>query len=212
MNNSLALGDPAIILEIQHALLQGSKGMFLWVVLQIQSLCAMQTDHDIRDALANLPQDLSEIYNGILQQAKRPGRSLRSDIFKLIMTTRRPLTADEIRVVLSVTPGNTTWDHSKLVNSIYPALATCGLSHHCRRRGPYNTYCASECEPVLAPRRRYSSNQGPRDSFHNGRLTNTDIINYRHLPQLQYLWDGTCYSPPGTRRRISTLPYHQSCG
>ncbi|KAJ1500416.1 hypothetical protein HMI54_010845 [Coelomomyces lativittatus] len=126
MNNSLALGDPAIILEIQHALLQGSKGMFLWVVLQIQSLCAMQTDHDIRDALANLPQDLSEIYNRILQQAKRPGRSLRSDIFKLIMTARRPLTADEMRVALSVTPGNTTWDHSKLVNSIYPALATCG--------------------------------------------------------------------------------------
>lgn len=125
-NQSLALGDPAIILEIQNALLQGSEHMFLWVVLQIRSLCAMQTDHDIREALADLPRDLSQIYSRILQKSSRPNQPLRSDIFKLILSARRPLSADEMREALSVTPGNTTWNHAKRLNSIYPALATCG--------------------------------------------------------------------------------------
>ncbi|CAN9200387.1 unnamed protein product [Alternaria alternata] len=123
---SLSIGDPTIILEIQNALLQGSQHMFLWVALQIQSLCTMQTDHDIRESLVDLPQDLSRIYTRILQQSKRPGRSLRKQIFRLILTARRPLTVQEMREALSVDPGNTEWEPARLLNSIYPALGTCG--------------------------------------------------------------------------------------
>ncbi|KAI4947731.1 hypothetical protein J4E91_006553 [Alternaria rosae] len=126
LDGSLVLGESSIILEIKKALLQGSQQMFLWVALQIQSLCMMQTDHDIRNALTNLPQDLSQIYSQILQQTKSPDQALRSNIFKLILAARRPLTLPDMREALSVTPGNTTWDPSKLLNSIYPALATCG--------------------------------------------------------------------------------------
>ncbi|KAH6860628.1 hypothetical protein BKA58DRAFT_414063 [Alternaria rosae] len=126
LDGSLALGNPAIILEIQDALLKGSQGMFLWVTLQIQSICTMQTDHRIREVLTNLPQSLSQIYSQILQQAKCLDRALRSNIFKLLLAARRPLTLPEMREALSVTPGNTTWNSSKLLNSIYPALATCG--------------------------------------------------------------------------------------
>ncbi|KAI4606650.1 hypothetical protein J4E83_010022 [Alternaria metachromatica] len=126
LEEKLVLGEPTIILEITNALLDGSQHMFLWVALQIQSLCMMQTDHDIRKALVKLPQDLSEIYSQILQQAKCVDQALRSNIFKLILAARRPLTLPEMRDALSVTPGDTTWDPSKLLNSIYPALATCG--------------------------------------------------------------------------------------
>lgn len=125
-NQSLTLGDPSIILEIQDALLQGSQHMFLWVALQIQTLCTMHTDHDIRQALNDLPRDLSQIYSRILQQATRPSRPSRSDIFKLILTSRTPLTVQEMREALSVVPGDTTWNPAKVLNSIYPALATCG--------------------------------------------------------------------------------------
>jgi hypothetical protein len=125
-NKSLSLGDPAIILEIQDTLLQGSQGMFLWVALQIQSLCTMQTDHDIREALADLPEDLSQIYIRILQQPKTSGQSFQSNILKLVSSARRPLTTDEMQEALSVIPGNKTWDSSRLLNNIYPALATCG--------------------------------------------------------------------------------------
>ena len=126
LEKKLVLGDPTIILEITKALLDGSQHMFLWVALQIQSLCMMQTDHDIRKALTNLPQDLSQIYSQILQQTKLSDHTLRSNMFKLILAARRPLTLPEMREALSVTPENTTWDPSKLLNSIYPALATCG--------------------------------------------------------------------------------------
>ncbi|KAI4614828.1 hypothetical protein J4E80_006332 [Alternaria sp. BMP 0032] len=126
LEKKLVLGDPTIILEITKALLDGSQHMFLWVALQIQSLCMMQTDHDIRKALVKLPQDLSEIYSQILQQAKCLDQALRSNMFKLILAAKRPLTLPEMREALSVTPENTTWDPSKRLNSIYPALATCG--------------------------------------------------------------------------------------
>lgn len=126
LKKELVLGEPTIILEITSALLKGSQHMFLWVALQIQALCKMQTDHDIRQALERLPENLSDIYSQILQQAKRLDRPLRSDLFKLILAARRPLTLSEMRDALSVTPGNTTWDPSKLLNSIYPALASCG--------------------------------------------------------------------------------------
>jgi len=124
-NQSLTLGDPTIVLEIQDALLQGSRGMFLWVVLQIQSLCTIQTDHKIREALADLPRGLSQIYSRILRQAKS-NYSFQAVILKLIIAARRPLTVHEMREALSVTPGDTTWNPSKLLNSISPALATCG--------------------------------------------------------------------------------------
>ena len=126
LKKKLVLGEPALILEITNALLDGSQHMFLWVALQIQSLCMMQTDHDIREALVNLPKDLPEIYSQILQQANCLNQALRSNIFKLILAARRPLTRLEMREALSVIPGNTAWDRSKLLNSVDPSLASCG--------------------------------------------------------------------------------------
>jgi hypothetical protein len=100
--------------------------MFLWLVLQIQSLCAMRTDKDIRNALANLPRDLSAIYSRILEQSRQGGQSYREEIFELLIAARRPLTVHEMQEALSVTPGDTNWDSSKLINDMYPVLATCG--------------------------------------------------------------------------------------
>lgn len=52
----LSIGDPTIVLEIQDKLLQGSQGMFLWVALQIDRLCSMDIDEEIRQALGICPQ------------------------------------------------------------------------------------------------------------------------------------------------------------
>ncbi|KAJ3571535.1 hypothetical protein NPX13_g5341 [Xylaria arbuscula] len=93
------LGNPTLILEIRDALLQGAQGMFLWVALQIESLCAAKTDMAIRQALADLPRDLP---------------------------ARRPLTTDELREALSVVPGNTDWVPAQILNDVYSALACCG--------------------------------------------------------------------------------------
>lgn len=125
-SRSLTLGDPTLVLEIQDALLKGSHGMFLWVSLQIRSLCSMITDGEIKEALSDLPQNLTQIYNRILDQPLQMGRSYQTDIFKLVVAAKRPLTTDEMREALSVTPGDTVWDPSKLINNVHTALASCG--------------------------------------------------------------------------------------
>ncbi|KAF2864829.1 hypothetical protein BDV95DRAFT_555376, partial [Massariosphaeria phaeospora] len=122
----LTIGDPALILEIQDALLKGSQGMFLWVALQIQSLCSMKTDHAIREALADLPKDLSETFARILQKSGSSDPALQAKTLQLVLAACRPLTTDELREALSVTPGDATWDPSKALNDVYSALACCG--------------------------------------------------------------------------------------
>lgn len=125
-NRTLVLGDPTLILEVQKALLKGSEGMFLWVVLQIHTLCTYQTDLEIREALACLPHDLSEIYQKLLHRQQSIGDRYQTRIFELILAAQRPLTTREMREALSVAPGDTTWSAAKLINDVYSALATCG--------------------------------------------------------------------------------------
>ncbi|KAF2831976.1 hypothetical protein CC86DRAFT_400757 [Ophiobolus disseminans] len=122
----LTVGDPTLILEIQDALLKGSQGMFLWVALQIQSLCSVKTDHAIREALADLPKDLSETFARILQKSGSLDLALQTKTLQLVLAACRPLTTDELREALSVTPGDATWDPSKTLNDVYSALACCG--------------------------------------------------------------------------------------
>lgn len=122
----LTLGDPALILDIQDALSKGSQGMFLWVALQIQSLCSMKTDHAIREALADLPKDLSETFARILQKSGGSDRPLQAKTLQLVLAAYRPLTTDELREALSVTPGDATWDPSRILHDVYSALACCG--------------------------------------------------------------------------------------
>jgi ankyrin repeat protein len=122
----LTVGDPALILDIQDALSKGSQGMFLWTALQIQSLCSMKTDHAIRGALADLPKDLSETFARILQKSGSSDPALQAKTLQLVLAAYRPLTTDELREALSVTPRDATWDPSKLLNDVYSALACCG--------------------------------------------------------------------------------------
>ncbi|KAJ5060857.1 hypothetical protein J3E74DRAFT_450704, partial [Bipolaris maydis] len=122
----MTIGDPTLILEIQDALLNGSQGMFLWVALQIQTLCKMKTDYAMREALANLPRDLSETFSRILSDSGRSDPSLQAKVLQLVLAANRPLTTIELREALSVTPGDATWDPSRLLHNVYSALACCG--------------------------------------------------------------------------------------
>ncbi|KAH7371516.1 hypothetical protein BKA66DRAFT_572757 [Pyrenochaeta sp. MPI-SDFR-AT-0127] len=125
-SQKLVIGDPTLILDIQDALVKGSQGMFLWVALQIQSLCEMRTDAAIRDALADLPKDLSETFSRILHKSGGLGQSYQERILELVVAASRPLTADELREALGVVPGDTIWTPSRLPNDMYSALACCG--------------------------------------------------------------------------------------
>jgi len=122
----LKVGDPAIIFEIEDALLRGSQGMFLWVTLQIDTLYTSKTDAAIREALADLPKDLPETFNRIVQRSGKLGNEYQIRIFKLVVAALRPLSVEELRGALSVAPGDATWNPALLLNDIYSALACCG--------------------------------------------------------------------------------------
>ena len=125
-SKKLVIGNPALILEIQDALLEGSQGMFLWVVLQIESLCAMKTDDAIRQALADLPKDLSETFSRILRRSEGLGKPYQRLILELVTVAHRPLTTEELREASSVVPGDAVWNPAKLLNDVYSILACCG--------------------------------------------------------------------------------------
>ncbi|KAJ5964923.1 uncharacterized protein N7479_004799 [Penicillium vulpinum] len=125
-SRKLEISDPLLPLEIRDSLVKGSQGMFLWVALQIESLCTMQTDAEIRHALSDLPEDLSETSSRALQRANKPGSPYQKRILELITVAQRQLTAEELREALSVTPGDTDWNPSQILNNIYSTLACCG--------------------------------------------------------------------------------------
>jgi hypothetical protein len=112
-DRSLRLEDAALILGIRDALLEGSRGMFLWVALQIKTLCTLETDDEIVEALADLPMDLVDIYHRILEKAQGRQKMYQDRIFRLVTVAQCPLKADEIREALSVTPGDTEWNTKK---------------------------------------------------------------------------------------------------
>ena len=123
-SGELIVHDHFLVDEIEKRLAEGAQGMFLWVALQIKALCLQQTDADIRNAIANLPSDLSAIYQLIL--CKSEPLKYQTSILGLVMTARRPLTTEELREALSVTPGQTVWDRQRLLNDVKKTLACCG--------------------------------------------------------------------------------------
>lgn len=122
----LNVRDPVLPLQIRDALMEGSQGMFLWTALQIESLCTMDTDDEMRHALNNLPPDLSETFSRILQRSNKPGSPYQKWILELITVAQRQLTTEEMKEALSVTPGDPDWSPSRLLNNVYRTLAYCG--------------------------------------------------------------------------------------
>lgn len=124
----LRLGDPHLSLEIADALLAGAQGMFLWVALQIEALCAETTDEAVRRAITELPGSLQETFSRILDRSskQKTGQLYQKPTFELIIAARRPLTTDELREALSVTPGDDVWNPSRHLNDVFSALASCG--------------------------------------------------------------------------------------
>ncbi|KAL9079666.1 MAG: hypothetical protein Q9157_001442 [Trypethelium eluteriae] len=122
----LVVGNPALIVEIQSTLLEGSQGMFLWAALQIESLCTMSTDGEIRDALVDLPSDLSETFSRILRKSKGLGAAYQRRILELVSVARRPLAIEELREALSVVPGDTVWNPARLLNDVHKTIGCCG--------------------------------------------------------------------------------------
>ncbi|KAM0224224.1 hypothetical protein ACHAPA_004116 [Fusarium lateritium] len=123
----LATRDPVLVKDIKEELMRGAGGMFLWVTMQLESICMEISDHDIREAIKNLPRDLTQTYERNLTNANaKDSKAHHIKIFKLLVGARELLTTDQIREAVSVTIGNTTWDPSREVSDIHAVLRFCG--------------------------------------------------------------------------------------
>ena len=143
-NETLQLGDPGLILRIREALKEGAKAVFvsqspdevsqyllstrfLWVIFQIESICAQQTDEQIIEAIQDLPKDLSRTYERILQRlAVTQDVKFASRIIKWLAVAKRPLTLEELREAIAVDPSQKELIAARLVNNIVHALSCCG--------------------------------------------------------------------------------------
>ncbi|KAH8703398.1 hypothetical protein BGW36DRAFT_288956 [Talaromyces proteolyticus] len=123
-SGALCLGNPEIIVEIQDTLKANAQGMFLWVVLQIDSICDEESDDAILTALRELPPDLPAVYDRILQ--KKLQSKYRDKTLQLVASAYRPLTLGELREALSVTPGDNVMDTTKFINDIQKTVSCCG--------------------------------------------------------------------------------------
>ncbi|KAK0713298.1 hypothetical protein B0T26DRAFT_804145 [Lasiosphaeria miniovina] len=79
----LTVGDPTLALDIEDALVQGAQGMFLWVALQIGSLCGAKTDEAIRQALSDLPKNLSQTF--ALDEEDSTGRLIHHSVKQFLL-------------------------------------------------------------------------------------------------------------------------------
>ncbi|KAK6507948.1 hypothetical protein TWF481_006367 [Arthrobotrys musiformis] len=66
-------GKPDMKSLILDGLVEGCKGMFQWVVCQIDYLCQLGNDTERKDALKNLPPGLNDVYQKILERVTSYG-------------------------------------------------------------------------------------------------------------------------------------------
>ncbi|KAF4947847.1 hypothetical protein FSARC_13870, partial [Fusarium sarcochroum] len=126
-DGTLVTRDPGLVQDIKQELIDGADGMFLWVSLQLESLCAELSDNDIREAIHDLPLDLTETFERNLKRANsNDSKGHHKQIFKLLVGARQLLTTEELREAASVTIGQAIWNTDQHISNIYAALKFCG--------------------------------------------------------------------------------------
>ncbi|KAK3324342.1 hypothetical protein B0T19DRAFT_464325 [Cercophora scortea] len=125
-SGELVVGDLNIVEEIRACLVEGAAGMFLWVSLQLQTICLEMNDAAIRQALRDIPRDLPATFDHILSKSRCMAPEYQSVVLKMLACAFRPLTTDEIRAALSIAVGSTIWTEDRMINDVNKTLACCG--------------------------------------------------------------------------------------
>ncbi|KAK2808558.1 hypothetical protein FQN50_004590 [Emmonsiellopsis sp. PD_5] len=92
--------------EIETALMQKSKGMFRWVVCQVDTLEKCLTRSQLRKALGSLPATLDETYDRILLSIDEEYSEFARRILTWLAFSARPLGLSEVAEVVAVDTDN----------------------------------------------------------------------------------------------------------
>lgn len=90
-------------------------------------MCEKQTDKQIIAALKNLPRDLPQTFERILQKfIEADDIDIGKRIFHWVAVAKRPLTAEELQEAIGIEPLQEMWDDKSLINNMKKAIACCG--------------------------------------------------------------------------------------
>ncbi|RDA94367.1 hypothetical protein CP533_3768 [Ophiocordyceps camponoti-saundersi (nom. inval.)] len=130
-SEELTVRDPNLVEEIKLALNKGAEGMFLWVAFQLFELCSKHCDDDIRQAIGNLPQDLTETFDRALERIVSQGNAkVARQAFLWIAAAKQPLSLDELGEAMFIEIGQQFSQPEKFSNDIYRISSWCeNLAH-----------------------------------------------------------------------------------
>lgn len=102
---------------------------YLWVALQLETIFpsydpTIVSDAEIFDIVTTLPRDLPEAFDKALQRISNTRHG--NKIFKLVAAADPSLTLNELKVALSVEPGNTMWDVTTISRNPATLVGECG--------------------------------------------------------------------------------------
>ncbi|KAI8937256.1 hypothetical protein NX059_006465 [Plenodomus lindquistii] len=112
---TLYVTDGRLKETIIQTLAQRAEGMFLWVNLQLDSLCQAskaRKDHVVASALETLPQGLTDTYVRILERIEAQSPYMRNLALNCLTWTiyaRRPLRTSELQHALAIGSDSTTF-------------------------------------------------------------------------------------------------------
>jgi hypothetical protein len=100
---------------------------FLWVALQISTLCCQISDANIRASLASLPSGLPETYQQILLRIKTESTAKTvSKIFQWVAVSTRPMNLEELREAIAIDSADASFQRDRLVNQLDRLVSWCG--------------------------------------------------------------------------------------
>ncbi|KAK0129464.1 hypothetical protein ONS96_000035 [Cadophora gregata f. sp. sojae] len=116
--------------EILETVSRSANGMFLWTSMLVDELKDAETLNIQRQCLKSVPPDLYTFYSRILQKAglKLHSKSLRREIFLILVGLRQALRCQEISFVLSLMHEtvSTVDNHNALIESDEALSQVCG--------------------------------------------------------------------------------------
>ncbi|KAF5599639.1 ankyrin repeat-containing protein [Fusarium pseudoanthophilum] len=121
-SEQLLVSDQTLINEIKNTLVKHADGMILWATLILRHLCVQPNNEKIREAIAlkNLPRNLKEIFNRILDRIVSDEKeNIVQTLLPWIVAAKQPLTLSQLEECCMVTPLQEYTIRDRYVNGIH---------------------------------------------------------------------------------------------
>ncbi|OSS51913.1 hypothetical protein B5807_03446 [Epicoccum nigrum] len=118
--------DAAVREEIEDTLMRGARGMFRWIVCQLDALTRCRNRAMLRKSLVTLPQTLDQTYERILAAICEEDRDYAIRILQWLTFSERPLTVEEIAEVVAIdVTRDPAFDSDEILEDPLEALNIC---------------------------------------------------------------------------------------